>query len=58
MFTQQETVTHCLLVFILQPIHLNNLSPHTPSQPIISRIQYQQLLCSRLLPNQIAHQGF
>ena len=37
MFTQQETVKHCLL-FILQPNFLHNLSPHTSSQPITSRI--------------------
>ena len=53
-FTQQETITPCLL-FILQPIYLHNLSPHTSSQPIKSRI-YQRLLY--LLANQIAHQGF
>ena len=53
-FTQQETVTHCLL-FISQPIYLHNLSPHTSSQPITSRI-YQRLLY--LLSYQIAHQGF
>ena len=52
--TQQKTVTHCLL-FILQPIYLHNLSPHTSSQPITSRV-YQRLL--HLLTNQIAHQGF
>ena len=33
-FTQQETVTRCLL-FILQPIYLHKLSPHTSSQPIM-----------------------
>ena len=49
-FTQQETVTHCLL-FILQPIYLHNLSSHTSSQPISSRI-YQRLIY--LLTNQIA----
>ena len=53
-FTQQETVTPCLLFFLL-PIYLHNLSPHMSSQPIASHI-YQQLLC--LLTNQIAHQGF
>ena len=52
--TQQETVTHCLL-FISQPIYLHNLSPHTSSQPITSRV-YQWLLY--LLTNQIAHQSF
>ena len=52
--TQQETVTHCLL-FILQPMYLHNLSPHTSSQPITSSI-YQPLLY--LLNNQIAQQGF
>ena len=41
-FTQQETVTPCLL-FILQPIYLHKLSPHMSSQPITSRI-YQRLL--------------
>ena len=55
-FTQQETVTPCLL-FILQPIYLHNLSPHMSSQPITSRI-YQRLLLDYLLTNQIAHQGF
>ena len=30
---QQETVTHCLL-FILQPIYLHNLSPHTSSNSL------------------------
>ena len=53
-FTQQETVTHCLL-FISWPIYLHNLSPHTSSQPITSHI-YRWLLY--LLTNQIAHQGF
>ncbi|XP_015767372.1 PREDICTED: dnaJ homolog subfamily A member 1-like [Acropora digitifera] len=53
-FTRQKTITPCLL-FILQPIYLHNLSPHTSSQPIKSRI-YQRLLY--LLANQIAHQGF
>jgi len=53
-FTQQETVTPCLL-FILHPIYLHNLSPHMSSQPITSRI-YQRLLY--LLTKQIAHQGF
>ena len=32
LIAQQETVTHCLL-FILQPIYLHNLSPHTSSLP-------------------------
>ena len=32
-FTQQETVTPCLL-FILHPIYLHNLSPRMSSQPI------------------------
>ena len=41
-FTQQETVTPCLL-FILQPIYLHKLSPHMSSQPITLRI-YQRLL--------------
>ena len=53
-FTQQETITPCLL-FILQSIYLHNLSPHMSSQPITSRT-YQRLLY--LLTNQIAHQGF
>ena len=53
-FTQQETITPCLL-FILQSIYLHNLSPHLSSQPITSRT-YQRLLY--LLTNQIAHQGF
>ena len=39
----------------LQPISLHNLSPHTSSQPITSRV-YQRLLY--LLTNQIVHQGF
>ena len=52
--TQQDTVTPCLL-FILQPIYLHNLSLHTSSQPITSRI-YPWLLY--LLTNKIAHQGF
>ena len=51
---QQESVTHCLL-FILQPIHLHNLSTHMSSQSITSCI-YQPLLY--LLADQIAHQGF
>ena len=54
MCTKQETVTPCLL-FILQTTYLHNLSPHTFSQPITSRI-YQRLLY--LLTNEIAHQGF
>ena len=53
-FTQQETITPCLL-FILQSIYLHYLSPHMSSQPITSRT-YQRLLY--LLTNQIAHQGF
>ena len=53
-FTQQETITPCLL-FNLQSIYLHNLSPHMSSQPITSRT-YQRLLY--LLTNQIAHQGF
>ena len=53
-FTQQETITPCLL-FILQSIYLHNLSPDMSSQPITSRT-YQRLLY--LLTNQIAHQGF
>ena len=53
-FTQQETITPCLL-FILQPIYLHNLSPHMSSQPITSRT-YQRLIY--LLTNQIVHQGF
>ena len=53
-FTQQETITPCLL-FILRSIYLHNLSPHMSSQPITSRT-YQRLLY--LLTNQIAHQGF
>ena len=44
-----------ILLFFWQPIYLHNLSPHTSSQPITSRI-YQRLLY--LLTNQIAHQGF
>ena len=32
LIAQQKTVTHCLL-FILQPIYLHNLSPHTSSLP-------------------------
>ena len=43
MTTQQETVTHCLLL-ILQPIYLQNLSPHASPQPITSRV-YQRLCC-------------
>ena len=54
MITQQETVTHCLLL-ILQPIYLDNLSPHKCSQAITLRI-YQWPLY--LLTNQITHQGF
>ena len=53
-FTQQETITPCLL-FILQSIYLHNLSPRMSSQPITSRT-YQRLLY--LLTNEIAHQGF
>ena len=53
--TQQETVTHCLL-FILQPIYLHNLSPHTSSQPITSRV-YQRLLIYWPIMK-IAQQGF
>ena len=48
-----KRVTHCLL-FILQPIYLHNLFPHTFSQSITSR-GYQPV---SLLTNQIAHQGF
>ena len=51
---QQETVTHFFL-FIVQPIYLHNLSLHTSSQSITSRI-YQRLL--NPLTYQIAHQGF
>ena len=36
-FTQQETITPCLL-YILQSIYLHNLSPHLSSQPIISTL--------------------
>ena len=54
MTTQQETLTHCLLL-ILQSIYLRNLSPHTSAQPIKLRVN-QRLLY--LLTNQIAHQGF
>ena len=43
------------LAIHLQPIYLHNLSPHTSSQPITSRV-YQRLLY--LLTNQIVHQGF
>ena len=52
--TQEETVAHCLL-FILQSLYLHNLSLHTSSQPITSRV-YQRLLY--LLTNEIAHQDF
>ena len=53
-FTQQDTVTHCLL-FNIQHIYLYNLSLHSSSLPITSCTYQQQLYLST---NQIAHPGF